>query len=56
MAIPKKKLLISDFLKLAEEYSVIDVADFGFSKNPDETFAKWGGHDIGAGTGASLPG
>jgi len=22
------------------------VADFGFSKTPDETFAKWGGHDI----------
>ncbi len=22
------------------------VADFGFSKNPTETFEKWGGHDI----------
>jgi LmbE family N-acetylglucosaminyl deacetylase len=22
------------------------VADFGFSKSPDETFQKWGGHDI----------
>jgi LmbE family N-acetylglucosaminyl deacetylase len=22
------------------------VADFGFSKSPDETFAKWGGHDV----------
>ena len=22
------------------------VADFGFSKNPDETFQKWGGHDL----------
>jgi len=22
------------------------VADFGFSKSPDETFSKWGGHDI----------
>jgi LmbE family N-acetylglucosaminyl deacetylase len=22
------------------------VADFGYSKNPDETFQKWGGHDI----------
>jgi LmbE family N-acetylglucosaminyl deacetylase len=22
------------------------VADFGFSKNPDETFSKWGGHDV----------
>ena len=23
------------------------VADFGFSKNPDETFQKWGGHEAG---------
>jgi LmbE family N-acetylglucosaminyl deacetylase len=22
------------------------VADFGFSKNPEETFQKWGGHDV----------
>jgi hypothetical protein len=22
------------------------VADFGFSKSPDETFSKWGGHDV----------
>ncbi len=22
------------------------VADFGFSKTPEETFAKWGGHDV----------
>jgi len=22
------------------------VADFGYSKNPDETFQKWGGHDV----------
>ena len=22
------------------------VADFGYSKNPEETFQKWGGHDI----------
>jgi len=22
------------------------VADFGFSKSPEETFAKWGGHDV----------
>jgi LmbE family N-acetylglucosaminyl deacetylase len=22
------------------------VADFGFSKNPDETFQQWGGHDV----------
>jgi LmbE family N-acetylglucosaminyl deacetylase len=25
------------------------VADFGFSKSADETFAKWGGHDIALG-------
>ncbi len=25
------------------------VADFGFSKNPDETFQKWQGHDIALG-------
>ena len=25
------------------------VADFGYSKNPDETFRKWGGHDIALG-------
>jgi LmbE family N-acetylglucosaminyl deacetylase len=25
------------------------VADFGFSKNPEETFAKWGGHDTALG-------
>ena len=25
------------------------VADFGFSKTPEETFAKWGGHDIALG-------
>ena len=25
------------------------VADFGFSKSPDETFAKWGGHDVALG-------
>jgi LmbE family N-acetylglucosaminyl deacetylase len=25
------------------------VADFGFSKNPEETFAKWGGHDVALG-------
>ena len=25
------------------------VADFGFSKSSDETFAKWGGHDIALG-------
>ena len=40
-----EELLASD-----QHYGVQDrfsrVADFGFSKNPDETFAKWGGHDI----------
>src|SRR5262249_15376909 len=25
------------------------VADFGYSKNADETFAKWGGHDVALG-------
>ncbi|MGA7908098.1 MAG: PIG-L family deacetylase, partial [Candidatus Sulfotelmatobacter sp.] len=25
------------------------VADFGFSKSADETFAKWGGHDVALG-------
>src|SRR5260370_22828824 len=25
------------------------VADFGFSKSPEETFQKWGGHDIALG-------
>ncbi len=25
------------------------VADFGFSKTPEETFQKWGGHDIALG-------
>ena len=25
------------------------VADFGFSKTPEETFAKWGGHDVALG-------
>jgi len=25
------------------------VADFGYSKNPEETFQKWGGHDIALG-------
>jgi LmbE family N-acetylglucosaminyl deacetylase len=38
-------------LLAADEYYGVQerfsrVADFGFSKNPDETFAKWGGHDI----------
>ncbi len=38
-------------LLAADEYYGVQerfsrVADFGFSKSPDETFAKWGGHDI----------
>jgi LmbE family N-acetylglucosaminyl deacetylase len=40
-----EELLASD-----QHYGVQDrfsrVADFGFSKNPAETFAKWGGHDV----------
>ena len=37
-------------LLAADEYYGVQerfsrVADFGFSKNPEETFAKWGGHD-----------
>jgi LmbE family N-acetylglucosaminyl deacetylase len=38
-------------LLAADEYYGVQerfsrVADFGFSKNPDETFGKWGGHDV----------
>src|SRR5262252_4035222 len=40
-----KELLASD-----QHYGVQDrfsrVADFGFSKTADETFAKWDGHDV----------
>ncbi len=40
-----EELLASD-----QHYGVQDrfsrVADFGFSKTPDETFQKWGGHDV----------
>ncbi len=40
-----EELLASD-----QHYGIQDrfsrVADFGFSKNTEETFAKWGGHDI----------
>jgi len=40
-----EELLASD-----QHYGIQDrfsrVADFGFSKNPGETFEKWGGHDI----------
>ena len=38
-------------LLAADEYYAVEqrftrVADFGFSKTPEETFEKWGGHDI----------
>jgi LmbE family N-acetylglucosaminyl deacetylase len=33
----------------AVEQRFTRVADFGFSKNPDETFQKWQGHDIALG-------
>jgi LmbE family N-acetylglucosaminyl deacetylase len=38
-------------LLAADEYYGVQerfsrVADFGFSKSPDETFGKWGGHDV----------
>jgi LmbE family N-acetylglucosaminyl deacetylase len=41
-------------LLAADRYYGVDqrftrVADFGFSKTPDETFQKWGGHDIALG-------
>ena len=43
-----EELLASDqYYGVQERFS--RVADFGFSKNPDETFAKWGGHDIALG-------
>jgi LmbE family N-acetylglucosaminyl deacetylase len=39
-----------ELLAADQHYGVEDrfsrVADFGFSKSPDETFEKWGGHDI----------
>jgi LmbE family N-acetylglucosaminyl deacetylase len=44
-------VLRTEELLAADEYYGVQerfshVADFGFSKNPDETFAKWGGHDV----------
>jgi LmbE family N-acetylglucosaminyl deacetylase len=40
-----EELLASDqYYGVQERFS--HVADFGFSKSPDETFAKWGGHDV----------
>ena len=39
-----EELLASDqYYGVQERFS--RVADFGFSKSPEETFAKWGGHD-----------
>jgi len=43
-----EELLASDqYYGVQERFS--RVADFGFSKNADETFTKWGGHDIALG-------
>jgi LmbE family N-acetylglucosaminyl deacetylase len=43
-----EELLAADqYYGVQERFS--RVADFGFSKNPDETFAKWGGHDTALG-------
>jgi LmbE family N-acetylglucosaminyl deacetylase len=43
-----EELLASDeYYGVQERFS--RVADFGFSKSADETFAKWGGHDIALG-------
>jgi LmbE family N-acetylglucosaminyl deacetylase len=40
-----EELLASDeYYGVQERFS--RVADFGFSKRADETFAKWGGHDV----------
>jgi LmbE family N-acetylglucosaminyl deacetylase len=37
-------LAADEFYGVQERFS--RVADFGFSKNPDETFSKWGGHEV----------
>jgi LmbE family N-acetylglucosaminyl deacetylase len=43
-----EELLASDqYYGVQERFS--RVADFGFSKSPEETFAKWGGHDLALG-------
>jgi LmbE family N-acetylglucosaminyl deacetylase len=43
-----EELLASDqYYGVQERFS--RVADFGFSKSPEETFAKWGGHDTALG-------
>jgi LmbE family N-acetylglucosaminyl deacetylase len=40
-----EELLASDqYYGVQERFS--RVADFGYSKNPEETFQKWGGHDV----------
>ncbi len=40
-----EELLASDqYYGVQERFS--RVADFGFSKSPEETFAKWGGHEV----------
>ena len=43
-----EELLAADqYYGVQERFS--RVADFGFSKSADETFAKWGGHDVALG-------
>jgi len=43
-----EELLASDeYYGVQERFS--SVADFGFSKSPEETFQKWGGHDLALG-------
>jgi LmbE family N-acetylglucosaminyl deacetylase len=43
-----EELLASDqYYGVQERFS--RVADFGYSKNPEETFQKWGGHDVALG-------
>jgi LmbE family N-acetylglucosaminyl deacetylase len=43
-----EELLASDeYYGVQERFS--RVADFGFSKSADETFSKWGGHDVALG-------
>jgi len=47
-------VLRTEELLAADEYYGVEerfsrVADFGFSKSADETFSKWGGHDIALG-------
>jgi LmbE family N-acetylglucosaminyl deacetylase len=46
-------LRTEELLAADQYYGVQDrfsrVADFGFSKNPEETFQKWGGHDLALG-------